>query len=290
MRLTDRTAVVTGGGSGLGMGLCMALARRGNSVVVADIEKEAADRTAAEVAALGVESMAFVCDVADHEAVVALADAAWARFGSVGILCNNAGVSLGGRLVDARPEDFDWVFGVNVKGMLNGSQVFGSRFAAADSTSYIVNTASEHSLGVPHVGAGLYTASKHAVLGLTDVLRREMPHNVQVSLACPGIVSSRIHDATRNRPSGLGGRGEPNRLAQAVLAMGMDPLEAGEHVIVGVEDGEYMIFTHSHSREYADERYREIIQAFERQAPRVPGDERYKVANLVREARAAAES
>jgi len=124
---------------------------------------------------------------------------------------------------------------------------------------------------VPHTHAGIYTASKHAVLGLSDVLRQELPDFVAVSVVCPGMVPSRLGQAARNRPDRFGGPVDVDG-GTVPSGMGMAPEELGRRVVEGVVGGEFYIVTHPPVRELADERYAEISGAFDRQAPRFEGD------------------
>jgi len=240
MQIAGNAAVVTGGGNGIGRALALALARRGADVAVADIELDAAEQVAAEVAAEGVRSFALAVDVTRPEDVAALADEAWRAFGSVQLLFNNAGVIQPlARLADTSQADFDWCFAVNVGGVMNCIREFAPRFIASGSRCWIVNTGSEHSLGVPHLLAGLYTATKHAVLGLSDVLRRELPEQIGVSVLCPGIVESTLWRASERRQDAFGGAVPANPAAAASMQMGLPAEQVARAVIAGVEAGNF---------------------------------------------------
>ena len=156
---------------------------------------------------------------------------------------------------------------MNVGGVWNGCKAFGRRFAERESPAWIVNMGSEHSLGFAHAGLGFYTASKHAVMGLTDVLRHELPDHVGVSIVCPGLVRSRLWDATRNRPAELGGHAPGADFAAQLMSEGMDAADVGRRVVAGIEAEEFVIATHAHARRYARERWQTIDEAFERQVP-----------------------
>jgi NAD(P)-dependent dehydrogenase (short-subunit alcohol dehydrogenase family) len=283
MKVSGRAAVVTGGGSGIGRSIALALARRNSRVVVADIEQAAAAEVAREIEAIGGEALAATCDTSSYDAVEMLAEQAWRAFGKIDLVFNNAGVSGGGPLLDARPQDVAWVMSVNFTGVWNGCAVFGRRFRNQTSESHIINTGSEHSIGMQHAGAGIYTASKHAVLGLSDVLRKELPAHVGISILCPGLVQSNIWNSTRNRPDALGGPQDPATLARskAILAEGMKADEIGHRAIDGVERGDFFIFTHPHSRIAAQQRWEEMNAAFAAQAPYVPGSDKYDVNTVV---------
>ncbi len=286
MQIAGNSAVVTGGGNGIGRAIALALARRGADVAVADIELDAAEQVAAEVAAEGVRSLAIAADVTRPEDVTALAETAWRAFGGVQLLFNNAGVIQPTKpLADTSREDFDWCFAVNVGGVMNCIREFAPRFVASGARCWIVNTGSEHSLGVPHLYAGLYTATKHAVLGLSDVLRRELPDRVGVSVLCPGIVESTLWRASERRQDRFGGAVPADPAAAATMQMGLPAEQVAQAVIAGVEAGNFYILTHPHVVEYARSRWQELEEAFAAQAPRYAGDDAYDVKEIIRRSR-----
>ena len=288
--LKDKVAVVTGGASGIGKSIGLALAEKGTHVVVADIEQSKAEAAAQEIAQSGVQTLAVQCDVADLSSVEQLAERAWSHFGHVDLLFNNAGVAGGGPLLDSNTNELQWLFNVNVFGVWHGCAVFGKRFRTQGTPAHIVNTGSEHSLGVPNTQIGFYTATKHAVLALSDVLRREVPDNIGVSILCPGIVRTEIWDAARNRPEALGGPEEGRPEAQAMMDEGMDASAIGRQAVSGVERGDFYIVTHSHVRKYVEERATELLSAFDAQAPRTEGDDKYDVNTIIGRFMAATQS
>jgi NAD(P)-dependent dehydrogenase (short-subunit alcohol dehydrogenase family) len=283
MELRDKVAVVTGGASGIGRAIVLALADRGAHVVVADIDAGHAARVAEEAAAEGVHAVAVACDVAKEAQVEALAESAWQRFGRVDVLFNNAGVGGATWLLESTDRDLRWLFEVNVFGVWYGCRVFGRRFRDQGTKAWIVNTGSEHSLGMPHVQAGFYTATKHAVLGLTDVLRHELPPHIGVSILCPGVVSTDFWNAGRQRPVEHGGPVEAAKEVKAIMERGKDAAEIGRRAVEGVEREEFYIVTHPHARAYVEKRYDEIRAAFDRQAPPRPGEERFDVTTIALE-------
>lgn len=268
MELKDKVAVVTGAASGIGRGIARVLAGEGADVVVSDIELEPAEQVAAELGEHGVRSIAVRCDVAERESVEELAERAWHEFGRVEILCNNAGVGQAGPLADARPEDLRWVFAVNVFGLWNGCSVFVPRFKAQGGPAHILNTGSEHSLGVPFPGMGIYTASKHAVLAISDVLRLELEKDgIGVTILCPGAVKTDIWNAGRNRQEEFGGRQLSPEAFSNLLAAGMDPDEVGHIAVEAMRRGDFYALSHPEVRAVADTRSRAVAEAFDRSTP-----------------------
>ncbi len=279
--LAGRAAVVTGGGSGIGRALSEALADAGVDVLVADLDTDAAGETARSVAARGARGEACACDVTDPEDVRELADRAWAAFGQLDLVFLNAGVVAPVAMLDATIDDLRWVMDVNTVGPFLGMVEFGRRFVDQGTPARIVVTGSEHSLGVPHALNGPYTASKHAVLGLADVLRRELPEHVGVSVICPGLVRTRLWEADRNRPVEAGAPTTGgDDVSRRLFEEGMDPAEVARRVLDGVRDGDFYIVTHAHSRRFAAERAAEVLAAFD--AEELPGaDDRYDIEAIV---------
>lgn len=280
--LTGKAAVVTGGGSGIGRALCLALADAGMDVVAADIDVAAAEETARAVGGRGTRGLAAACDVTDPEDVRELADTSWEAFGAIDLVWNNAGVVTTNLLLDTPLEDLRWVMEVNTIGPFLGMVEFGRRFVEQGTPCRIVATGSEHSLGVPNALSAPYTASKHAVLALADVLRREVPDFVGVSVLCPGLVSTRLWEADRNRPVEFGSANAMgNEMGRQLFDEGMDAAELATRAVAGIARGDFVIVTHAHSRRFAAERCQEVLAAFD--AEELPGaDDRYdidKIAN-----------
>jgi NAD(P)-dependent dehydrogenase (short-subunit alcohol dehydrogenase family) len=279
--LTGKAAVVTGGGSGIGRALCLALADAGMDVLAADLDLEAAEETARAVTARGTRGEAYRCDVTDPQAVRELADRSWEALDGIDLIWNNAGVVSTNLLLDTPLEDLRWVLEVNAVAPFIGMVEFGRRFVAQGTPCRIVTTGSEHSLGVPNAMSAPYTASKHAVLALSDVLRREVPDFVGVSVLCPGLVSTRLWEADRNKPAEFG---EPDALghdmAKQLFDQGMPADELAARAVAGIERGDFIIVTHAPSRKFAAERGEEVLGAFDRDE--LPGaDDRYDIDMIV---------
>jgi NAD(P)-dependent dehydrogenase (short-subunit alcohol dehydrogenase family) len=262
--LQGRVAVVTGAASGIGRGIARAFAAKGCHVVVADVDDAGAAELAREVEGRGVRSLAVRCDVTDPAALEAVAERAWGHFGAVDVLCNNAGVSSLGVVSEASASDVEWIFSVNVFGVLHGVRAFVPRFQAAGRPAHVLNTGSEHSLGVPFPGMGIYTASKHAVLGLSDVLRRELAgFDIGVSVLCPAVVRTEIWNAGRTRGERFGGPVQSPEQFREFMAVGMDPDEVGRIAVAGIERNDFLILTHPEVRLIAEERSRTVLGAFD---------------------------
>jgi len=263
MRLQHKVGVITGGASGIGRGIARAFATEGADVVVADIEAERAEQVAAELRGMGVKSFGVRCDVTERSSVEALAGRSWNELGRVDILCNNAGVGFMSPIAEVPNADAEWTFAVNVFGVLNGCAVFVPRFRKSGG-GHILNTGSEHSLGIPFPGLGIYTATKHAVLAISDVLRREVQvDGIGVSILCPGPVKTDVWNAARNRQDRFGGPLRAPEHMAAVLDHGLDPDEVGRIVVDGILRKDFYILTHPEVRAVAEERGRDVMAAFD---------------------------
>ncbi|MGI9616311.1 MAG: SDR family NAD(P)-dependent oxidoreductase [Acidimicrobiales bacterium] len=266
--IEGRLVVVTGAANGIGAALASASLGRGAAhVVLIDVAGDEVEAAAAALSEGGGSVSAEVCDVSDADAVFALAAEVIAEHGLPGLVCANAGVGPDvGPLLDATIDDVRWVFGVNVVGVLATLQAFGRPMAAADTEGWLLATASEHGLGVPHLGNGVYTSSKHAVIGMCDVIRRELPAGLGMSVLCPGLTISDFWRSAAKRPESHGGPGAANDLGRAVLAQGMAPELVAERALDGVDRGDFLIPTHYNTKDYADARAAEVVAAFDRLA------------------------
>jgi NAD(P)-dependent dehydrogenase (short-subunit alcohol dehydrogenase family) len=253
--LAGKIAVVTGAGDGIGRGIAHALAESGARVAIVDIDRSAAERVAAELEG----SVVFAADVTDAEAMTALAAQVEEALGPVSVLCNNAGVMLEGTFVEAAALDWDWVFGVNVQGVINGVQAFVPGMRAHGGEGHIVNTGSMAGLA-PRLGLGLgiYSASKAAIVSFSEMLRAELAGDgIGVSVLCPSTVNTRIWEANRNRPQELGDGAavpRPDRVNQAI-----DGLDVGPMVVRGILEDRTYIFTSEDVRSRIETRTATIL-------------------------------
>ena len=250
--LSGKVAVVTGAASGIGLALATSFAAEGMKVVMADIE---AGPLADAAAGLPdeVERLTVTCDVSDAAQVEALRDAAVERFGTVHVLCNNAGVAGGGPIWAQSRSDWDWVLGVNLFGVINGITAF-TPLLIEQGEGHIVNTASIAGM-ISMPWGGTYNVSKHAVVTLSETLWADLQlagaSNVGVSVLCPGWVQTRIAESGRNRPKVDGESREPSEEEKATLAHvgslvaeGLNPRQVAELVRDAVRDDRFYIFTH----------------------------------------------
>jgi len=273
MEIAGKVAVVTGGGSGIGRGIGLALAAAGADLVIADIDLKNAEAVVKEIEALGRRAVAFKCDVTNEASVEALADFAWAEMGRVELVFNNAGVVVAGMAVDASVKDLLWTYNVNAFGVWYGTVAFTRRFIAQGVEGWICNTASENGIGVASIGTAIYTSAKHAVLGMTDAFRMEYQGKIGYSVLCPGSVKTNIRDAGRNRPAEFGGEFSGNPLNEKAINFGMSAERVGKHVVKSLENEEFYIFTHPHVRDIAEQRWKEIAAAMDRQWPEGAGED-----------------
>ena len=274
--VTGKTAFITGGASGMGLAMARSFAKAGMKVVIADIEQAALDAVQAEFEASNAEFLTLALDVTDRAAMAAAADAAEARFGKVHVVCNNAGVAVGGPIDQMSYNDWDWVTRVNLDGVVNGIVTFTERIKAHGEGGHFVNTASMAGhLSIP--GLSVYTATKFAVVGISETMLADLgPHHIGVSVLCPGVVNTNIFDSDRNRPedlagtdasqllvSGLPAEEQADRLAE-LRAGALDPAVVGDMVLHAIREDEFYIFTHPELQAMTDLRSNEMADAYGR--------------------------
>jgi NAD(P)-dependent dehydrogenase (short-subunit alcohol dehydrogenase family) len=264
--LEGKVAVITGAGSGIGRGTALALAEAGMHVVVADIDEASARSVAGE---LGGRSVAVRTDVADRASVEALADAAYAEFGAVHVLHNNAGVALMMRLDTMKDVDWDWILSINLKGVVNGLQAFLPRMKEQAGEKHIVNTASMAGMFAPQM-LGAYNATKFAVVAISETLREEVAEDaIGVSVLCPGVVGTNIMQNTvRDRPPGGADMQLPSIEPSSGFTNVMQPEEVGRLVRQAIIDNDPYIFTHPELGAVAQARFDRIMAAFSRASQR----------------------
>lgn len=246
-----QVAVVTGGASGIGRGLVDAFVGRGLAVVVADVEQEALDATAAELRASGATVLACAVDVREPGDLESLAGRVLDELGRVDVVCNNAGIVTPAAPVwQQSSADWLWTLQVNLLGVANGVRAFVPHLVA-QGNGHVVNTASIAGLStIPGGGNGAYSAAKHGVVGLSETLRLELSMvapQVGVTVLCPGPVPTRIHDAERNRPAGLASTGDTGpELPTADFGLSLERVPAAvvaQQVVEAIESGREYVLT-----------------------------------------------
>ena len=268
--ITGKSAFVTGGASGIGLGMAKAFVSAGMQVVIADLRKDHLDEAMAFFNSTSQSVHPMLLDVADRDATERAAGEAEEVFGSIHVLCNNAGVNIIGPLDQVGFEDWDWLLSVNLGGVINGLVSFIPRMKAHGQGGHIVNTSSIAGI-VAGPGNGIYAATKFAIRGLSESLRYDLaPHGIGVSVLCPGTVATNLHQSEENRPARYIGevddvlreqRSFTGALFKQVLPTGMDPVEVGEKVLRGIRNNDFYILSHPEFKEEFQESFDEIIAA-----------------------------
>ncbi len=270
-KIEGKVAFITGGANGAGFGMAQVFARNGIKVVLADIRQDSIDRAMAYFRN-NPDVHAVRLDVTDRAAFAQAADEAERVFGKVHIVCNNAGINLFVPIEECTYNDWDWVMGVNFGGVVNGIQTFIPRIRRHGEGGHIVNTASMAAF-LPSAAAGIYTAAKFAVRGLSEALRLSLyPYNIGVSVFCPGLINSVIYESEKIRPARFA---SPENTAKSQKTMdllpeihklGMAPEEVGEKVLEGIKRNNLYIFSHP---EFKDE----LREIFDEALNSLPGGE-----------------
>jgi NAD(P)-dependent dehydrogenase (short-subunit alcohol dehydrogenase family) len=259
--LRDRVAVVTGGASGIGSGICRALAREGSQVVVADLDGRAAEALAGELRRGGARALGLPVDVSELGSVQKLADAVVSELGGVDVVCNNAGVFIGGAIGELTADDWRWVMSVNVDGVFYGCKVFVPLLVARGG-GHIVNTASIGGFLSSPVAAA-YSTSKFAVVAFSEALRGDVEkRGIGVSILCPGPVRTRLAQCDRHRPGELADAGNHSEVLWEMIKDGIEPEQAGEIVVRGIKGDVPYIFTHPEWKPAVEERFARVLASF----------------------------
>jgi NAD(P)-dependent dehydrogenase (short-subunit alcohol dehydrogenase family) len=266
-----KTAFVTGGAGGIGFAMARAFGGRGMKVAIADVEAETCAGAVETLRADGVEAIGIPTDVSDREQYATAAERTFAAFGKVHVLCNNAGVSRAGAIETIASSDWDWVIGVNLKGLVHGLQLFLPQMKAHGEEGHIVNTASINGV-VGSALAGPYSATKFAVVGISEVLAAELKDTpIGVSVLCPSWVKTRMLDNGRNRPARYGGpiriaadaaNAERNARYAKALETGLDPAFVAQLVLGAIETRRLFVFTHPDTSAAVEAGHELMMQGF----------------------------
>jgi NAD(P)-dependent dehydrogenase (short-subunit alcohol dehydrogenase family) len=268
-----KVAVVTGAGSGIGRAMAERFAREGSAVVVADVESDAGEETAAAIRDAGGDALAVPTDVSDIGAVGALAQATIDRYQRVDVLCNNAGVSTFNLLRDQTLDDWKWVLDVDLWGVVHGIHTFVPIMREQGTPGHVVSTASIGGLltGSPVIGP--YCAAKAAVVSISETLAQELAMEqtpIGVSVLCPSSVDTRMMESERNRPvsRGVERRSETADAWHGAIRAGLtgptgqSPAQVAERVLQAIRAGEFWIITHDDLLATVRERVTGMLAAF----------------------------
>ena len=266
--LEGRVALITGGGGGIGRAIALTLAGEGMRVVVADVEPDAAEAVAAELAASGADASAETVDVSDPAAVEALAERCDERYGGVDVLCNHAGVVGPTPIGPASLDNWRWVVDVNVLGLVHAIHAFVPRMLARigdeGGEAHVVNASSIAGLlagGRWEISA--YRASQLAIVGMSRDLRNELAGSgIGVTVLCPGAVATRMWQAGRNRPAERGGP-ETYQRPSGLDGRVIDPLEVGRRTLHAIRENQLYAITHPERRDVVEAVTRDLLDAFD---------------------------
>jgi NAD(P)-dependent dehydrogenase (short-subunit alcohol dehydrogenase family) len=272
----EKTAVVTGAGSGLGREFALLGAKLGMRLVLADVQQDALKQTEASAIALGADVLTQVCDVRHGDEVESLAQAALSRFGAIHLVFNNAGVGAGGLIWESTQHDWEWVLGVNLWGVIHGVRVFTPIMLASEKSDptfqgHIVNTASMAGLLTPPA-MGVYNVSKHAVVALTETLYHDLSlieSSLGVSVLCPYFVPTGISQSESVRPSDAKPAEPATRsqqlsqamLEKAVTAGKVSAAEVAQMTFDAIRARQFYIYSHPQALGNVDRRMQDILHA-----------------------------
>src|SRR5258706_2106267 len=270
-----KTAFVTGGAAGIGLGLGRAFAQAGMKVMLADVETDALAEAVKGLHEFGPNVRGVACDVADPVSVECAAKASYQAFGNVHVVCNNAGVAAGGGIDNISLDNWRWVLDVNLMGVVHGIRSFLPHIRAHGEGGHIVNTASMAGM-INGMGFSPYSATKFAVVAMSEGLAAQLkPFGIGVSVLCPSFVRTGIGESGRNRPQRYGPTQplDPASPAAAMVAeiatrlqAGLDPAAVAARVLDAICNDELYVFTHPNMRAGVDERFAAIQAAMDKVA------------------------
>jgi NAD(P)-dependent dehydrogenase (short-subunit alcohol dehydrogenase family) len=264
---SGKVAFITGGASGAGFGQAVVFAEAGCKIVIADVRRGALDQASTKLRVQGAEVHAIQLDVTDRAAYARAADEVEKVFGKPPeLLFNTAGVNTFGPLEKSTYEDFDWLIGVNLGGVVNGMMTFVPRMIAAGKGGYILTTASIGGF-FGSAAASIYSAAKAAVINLMESYRLSLAqYNINVSVLCPANIRSNIAEATKVRPAHLSNTGyvvndEVIRSLHSIYAHGLDPVVLARRTKEAMEAGQLYIIPYPEQKEPLVAHFREIVDS-----------------------------
>ncbi|MBV1876607.1 MAG: SDR family NAD(P)-dependent oxidoreductase [Pseudomonadales bacterium] len=263
--VAGKVAFITGAASGMGLGMARAFAEAGMKVMLSDIEDEPLQAQVDDLKSKGFDVAGVQVDVTSEEALHAAADKTLQTFGKVHVLCNNAGIGVGGKSESCDLRNWRWCMDVNLWGVVYGLQAFVHHIKAHGEGGHVVSTASMAGMyGVRNLGP--YNAAKFAVVGVMETMMAEnRDTGVGVSVLCPGAVATNIANSTRNRQEEYGGSATPSNLdiSAAALAQGLHPDVVGKLVLEAILKNQPYIFTDPSMRRMIESRMRKILGGYD---------------------------
>jgi NAD(P)-dependent dehydrogenase (short-subunit alcohol dehydrogenase family) len=269
VELSGKTAIVTGAASGIGLGIAKSLAGAGMNLVLADLQAGPLQAARREIEGLGARALDVVVDVSDPASVAAAGRAAEQAFGKLHVAVNNAGVAMHGtRIEDVAVDEWNWVIGVNVLGVINGIRTFVPMIRQHGEGGHVVNTASISGFFIRRGrNQGAYSMTKYAVVALSEALEQEVEDaGIGVSVLCPGAVETRIFASAATRPERFGGpymrpQQDPMR---GTMGHALPPEIVGQRVLNAIQQREFYVLTHAAERAAIKARHERIEAAFDR--------------------------
>lgn len=269
--LRDKVSFITGGASGLGLGMAKAFGSEGMKVMIADIEQAALTRAVQELKDSQIRAEGVLCDVSSRGSLREAALKTIATFGKVHVVCNNAGVAAGGPLGTIDERDWQWCTDVNLLGVVYGTEIFAPLIESHGEGGHFVNTASMAGwLGIPNMEP--YCASKFAVVAMSEGWSVQLSgKNIGVSVLCPGFVQTRIHESHRNKQARYGsessvqvGLGENREQAAQMVNSGIPVAPVANRVVEAIRDNDLYIFTHVEFKPLVEMRFARVMAAFDK--------------------------
>jgi NAD(P)-dependent dehydrogenase (short-subunit alcohol dehydrogenase family) len=276
--LNGKVAFITGGASGIGLGIARALGEAGVRLMLADMREDRLEAAESMLGALGIDVATLKVDVSDRTAMKAAAASAVARFGKVHLVVANAGVGAIGRVRDASFDDWDWTGSVNLGGVINTIQEFLPIVRSHREGGHILATSSMGGV-TPLAHGGVYSVQKAAVIAIMEALYTELAEDgIQASVICPGMTRTNIGETLKLRPAMYAEHGvtlSPPPPAAAdgpgPMALAMDPLELGKRVLQGILADDLYILTHNEFAGAITEQFSPILEAMPTEPPPPPG-------------------
>jgi NAD(P)-dependent dehydrogenase (short-subunit alcohol dehydrogenase family) len=271
LEFSGKTAFITGAANGIGRGIAASLAAAGAKIAIADIDAQMLEKTRAEFEAQGATVLAIALDVSDRDEVERAADRIETEFGPVRVLVNNAGITLGPiPVTDIDEKMWNWIFGVNLFGVVNGVSTFVPRMLGDGEEGHVVNTASIGGLQVnAELRNGSYSMTKYAVVALSEALQLQLAGSrIGVSVLCPALVRTTLQESAQRRPERFGGpygKVEPGHELDmpTMQPTELQPDEVGKRVLAAIRNEDFFIFTHPETRAWLEARHAKLMGGFE---------------------------